>query len=623
MVPEIAKAGHSFKGAFAYYLHDKRQEQDAAHPATAERVAWVVTRNLATDDPHAAARIMIATAKSADELKKAAGIKASGRKSNSHVYAYSLAWHPEETGSLSNKEMLRAVDVSLKRIGAEEHQVVIVRHQDEPQPHVHVIINRVHPETGLMLKTDNDRYKLGDWALEYRRERGEELKYCPKREEKRKARAAFQEASGREERPGRTETPAKPEKRATEPEKGKSAASMLKELSDAQKVRHKSEWPALSAQHKAAKDQIYSHYGAMMKQSAADHAATKKAVWRGYFKGERAEVRAFQSRESELVGIIRNALEATRHQFKTGTAGNRGALALTFANVLSAQARAAAFDGKTSMKRAEVAATLKTVLDGEIRTIREKRGAALTVQREQFGRDRAALIERQTAERAKVREAWKQVYEGRGKTTAERARPGRERLERKTQWQAERQASSDARIERAAIRPEYSRPSDRAVTAAQRKETIREATPTARPQDLAAVIVSPESQPVKQDFDNARRAPTMPIPKAPHVPTFVQQATPQPTPAGEVRPTPRTLQNVPEKPAPVMPVVSQTPAVKRDFSKLGTPTTAAPASSPAQAATPAQTPATMPAMKRDFSALKPATPSTSPEPQKPTRRPSR
>jgi len=79
MVPDIAKKGHSFNGAFAYYLHDKRQEGEARRE-TAERVAWTETRNLAVASPDVARRVMIATASQADALKKAAGVKAAGPK---------------------------------------------------------------------------------------------------------------------------------------------------------------------------------------------------------------------------------------------------------------------------------------------------------------------------------------------------------------------------------------------------------------------------------------------------------------------------------------------------------------------------------------------------------------
>lgn len=73
MVPKLAAKGTSFKGAAAYYLHDKGASTD-------ERVAWTATLNLATNNPEMAWRIMAATAKDQTRLKEQAGIKATGRK---------------------------------------------------------------------------------------------------------------------------------------------------------------------------------------------------------------------------------------------------------------------------------------------------------------------------------------------------------------------------------------------------------------------------------------------------------------------------------------------------------------------------------------------------------------
>ena len=72
MVPAMTEPGRSFKGAVAYYAHDKRQEGEAER-LTSDRVAWTHTVNLATDDPERAWRIMAHTAMSQDELKAAAG----------------------------------------------------------------------------------------------------------------------------------------------------------------------------------------------------------------------------------------------------------------------------------------------------------------------------------------------------------------------------------------------------------------------------------------------------------------------------------------------------------------------------------------------------------------------
>jgi hypothetical protein len=79
MVPAITEGGRSFKGAAAYYLHDKRQPGEAER-MTGDRVGWTETVNLATDDAERAWRMMVHTAMMQGELKAASGEKATGRK---------------------------------------------------------------------------------------------------------------------------------------------------------------------------------------------------------------------------------------------------------------------------------------------------------------------------------------------------------------------------------------------------------------------------------------------------------------------------------------------------------------------------------------------------------------
>lgn len=178
MNPRIGETGKSFKGALLYYLHDKRQEGEEVR-LTSERVAWTETRNLLTDDPELAGKIMAATAMDAERLKRDAGVRA-GRKSSQHVFHYSLGWHPEERDRLTREEMMKAVEGSLKAIGAEDRQAVIVCHTDTDHPHVHVIVNRVCENTGIMFKDSYAKTKLSRWALEYRAAR-DELHYNPER----------------------------------------------------------------------------------------------------------------------------------------------------------------------------------------------------------------------------------------------------------------------------------------------------------------------------------------------------------------------------------------------------------------------------------------------------------
>lgn len=405
MVPDVAKKGHSFNGAFAYYLHDKGP--DGQHLTTAARVGWTETRNLATDDPHLAKRIMIATASQADELKAAAGIKATGRKSNAHVYAYSLAWHPDEAAKLDRAEMVRAVDQSLKALEADHLQAVIVCHTDQKHPHVHVILNRVDPETGKMHGFSNDRRKLSDWANTYERERGVIL--TPLREEKRQEREA--------------PAPQRDRRSDTGPSMAPSEAAILKALTDDQKARHKREWPELSAQNKASQEAIYSDYDERIKTLVDVRKELNKPIWAQYFRQARDDLRAFEVREKSLIGIVRNAIETTAHQHLNGRADGRGVLAMTFQNILSSQARVAAFTEKQDGARGKLATQLRQELNAEIAKMKTERSAALTAQRVAFGKARADLIDKQDAERAKIREAWKQVYERKAREGGTRQKP--------------------------------------------------------------------------------------------------------------------------------------------------------------------------------------------------------
>ena len=142
--------GTSFKGTFQYLLHDKRLEGEEIRTTT-ERVDWAEFRNLTTDDPQMAWRIMAATASQQDALKRNAGGSVAGNKSDKVVFHYSLGWHPDEKAGLTKTEMLRAADESIRVLGAEGYQAAIIAHNDTQHPHVHVVLNRVNPENGRML----------------------------------------------------------------------------------------------------------------------------------------------------------------------------------------------------------------------------------------------------------------------------------------------------------------------------------------------------------------------------------------------------------------------------------------------------------------------------------------
>ena len=206
MIPRVAQLGTSFMGAGAYYLHDVRSDQDEPirkaqqiAPAdyylhdkgaqSAKRVAYTETLNLPTRDAEKAMKVMAWTAAHASDIRQcavAAAAKAAGlpydeyvrrtnpfrgRKGSKCVYAYSLAWSPEQD-TPSHKEMAEAAKQTLQTLGMDGHQAVLVVHNDKAHPHIHVVVNRVHPRTGLYADYSRDRLKLSAWAEGYERRTG-------------------------------------------------------------------------------------------------------------------------------------------------------------------------------------------------------------------------------------------------------------------------------------------------------------------------------------------------------------------------------------------------------------------------------------------------------------------
>ena len=172
MVPKIHAKGASFKGAAAYLLHDKGRAD------TAERVAWVETVNLATPNPQTAWRVMAATAMDAPRLKEQAGVKKTGRQSKDSVLHISLAWSPDQTPGRA--DMTAFAHRALAALKAEDRQAMIICHDDEKQPHVHLLINRVSPADGRLLSSSKEKAALAALALVYEKEGG--TIYCKQRE---------------------------------------------------------------------------------------------------------------------------------------------------------------------------------------------------------------------------------------------------------------------------------------------------------------------------------------------------------------------------------------------------------------------------------------------------------
>src|SRR5712691_6266425 len=68
--------------------------------------------------------------------------------------------------------MQAVADRVLRDLGLAEHQALMVAHQDRAHPHVHIMVNRVHPETGVAWERWQDRPQIERTLRELERDLG-------------------------------------------------------------------------------------------------------------------------------------------------------------------------------------------------------------------------------------------------------------------------------------------------------------------------------------------------------------------------------------------------------------------------------------------------------------------
>lgn len=121
----VSSKSRSFESLGKYLVNAKDGDEQ-------DRVAWSASRNLPTDDPELAARIMRATA-------------SQNVRVGQPVYHLTISFDPGD--AVDRAAMERIADRVITTLGLQEHQVLIVAHADREHPHMHLLINRVHPET--------------------------------------------------------------------------------------------------------------------------------------------------------------------------------------------------------------------------------------------------------------------------------------------------------------------------------------------------------------------------------------------------------------------------------------------------------------------------------------------
>lgn len=409
MIPKIVAKGKSFKGAAAYLLHDKD------HADTNERVEWTETRNLMTDDPDKAWRIMAATAMDQDRLKEEAGVKATGRKSDQSALHMVLSWHPDESADLDRDEMRRAAYGALKAIGADDRQAMIIAHNDEEHTHLHVLLNRVSPEDGRMLTSSKDRLKLSKWAEEYERDRGNIL--CHNRVANNERRDLGEMVVDKN---------AKPHNLAKADDLTRSAANdnsqSLEALKSAQKARdralmrkgaelaetHKNAWGVLTDGHKQRLEAIKAETQKAISKARTDIGQTYHPRRVELSAKIEADRQKFEEREDRIFGRLSNAMENFKYRNAEDGESRRSVLGDAFQFLSSAGARREALDTRHDQLKADMNRRQMLDLKSAHRTVQdvasEKRDQAL----KEYEALRGKLLEQQKAEQEQLKKEWQE-----------------------------------------------------------------------------------------------------------------------------------------------------------------------------------------------------------------------
>ncbi len=163
MNPKEAKKGRSPHGAWLYHAHDHRS-------LTRDRIGFFHTVNIPTEDIDKVWKFQAYTLMNRNRLLIAAGQKPSNKKLEAAIFPISWNFHPDHPPT---EELMINIGLqTLQVLGLQEHEAYFVEHTDTPHRHFHIIVNRVHPITGILGKDSHSKRKLSELALKLCREHG-------------------------------------------------------------------------------------------------------------------------------------------------------------------------------------------------------------------------------------------------------------------------------------------------------------------------------------------------------------------------------------------------------------------------------------------------------------------
>lgn len=402
MFVEITR-GRSFKGLAQYCLHDVDAQTD-------ERVSFVATRNVATDDPQIAWRIMAARHYLQDDLKAKAGVGRGGAKDGKPVGHLLISWKREEAQAeqLTPHGMLNAANGALRAIGAAQHQALIIGHTDTEHPHCHIIVNLIGDD-GRLKKNWKEKEKLSKFALKREREiHGEAI-------------VKTREKNWLDREAGETPTPVKkkprhlyeldkaskqcPQMKAfTQDHKRKLAE--LERAKAAQKLRHKRHQQQSFALHQERGQRTKAATDLRIRSSRSEVRKACRQHWHELLNEQEAERRSFDRNERNLKGSLANAMKliewkkVLRRKWSPGQPG----LSDVFHLLTSEAVRRQRLKERQQAELDKLRLQQRQKEEAQVQALQDEQHAAMRRQRHAFVEKSAAMKERQSRSHRRLKE---------------------------------------------------------------------------------------------------------------------------------------------------------------------------------------------------------------------------
>jgi len=447
MVPKIhSTGGHSFKGCMNYLLHGQELPAGERDQAVQDdpRVAWTLTGNLGTQDPATASRVMAATAMNSERLKTQAGVSTRGKPTTKgDVMHYTLSWEKDEIKNLSKEEMQAAAIASLKKLGqdttkgkrvpkdggrrqfADEHQFVLVHHDDKEHKHVHVVVNMTHPKTGRRLPTSNDKRKLSSWARAYQKKHGNEH-LCPAREENHKA-IAREKKKNKEDRvfiKGEADLNRKDwdlqedvqNNRVKEAlqKKYRSQAAAIAKAGREQKARHGKEWVSLEGDHKKRQESFFKESSKSFQDAKREIVAGSNQKIKQLAADRDADTREFAIKEKTFQGRLQNTWAAIKQKGWSilNTQEDRTLFSTVFRTIYNLHSNPNSRFRPIQDKHDKIEVEHHKKVDARIAEAKKsqnaRRSEKLQAGRQRYQQRREELIGKQHQDNEKMKARWKQ-----------------------------------------------------------------------------------------------------------------------------------------------------------------------------------------------------------------------